>query len=285
MTPAGARRWPAVVELVRPSKPIAASLFTLLGAYLAAPPAQVLSTPALLAASVVLLVTAFGFVVNDCYDLAVDRAGKPCRPIPSGRVSSRWAAGFAGLLALAALALSAGLGWGFAMIALGAVALSWGYSYRLKNTLLLGNAAVAVLVVASLVYGAMAAGAPGAAVWTAAAISFPYIVAQEALFNLEDEDQDRAAGLRTTATRLGADGTARLVRAVLALFIVAALAPVALRLASAAYVMAALVLLVLPAAFFLHTLRAPLSRMAVARAAKLSRLVWAASFVPLGLLK
>ena len=285
MNRASARPLRAVVELVRPSKPIAASLFTLLGAYLAAPLVQVLSAPALTAASVVLLVTAFGFVVNDWYDLAVDRVGKPYRPIPSGRVSSRWAAGFAVVLALAALAVSISLGWGLAMITLGAVALSWGYSYRLKNTLLLGNVAVAVLVTASLVYGALAVGAPGAAVWIAAAISFPYIVAQEVLFNLEDEDQDRAAGLRTTATRLGGDGTARVVRAVLALFILGALAPAALGLVSATYGATALVLLVLPAAFLIYLLRRPLSRIAIARAAKLSRLVWAASFVPLGLLK
>jgi len=285
MNPAAARLWPAAVELVRPCKPVAAALFTLLGAYLAAPPAQVLSAPALIAASVVLLVTAFGFVVNDCHDLAVDRVGKPYRPIPSGRVSSRLAAAFAGLLALAAVALSASLGWRFAVVALGAVALSWGYSSHLKNTLLLGNVAVAVLVVASLVYGAFAAGAPSAAVWMAAAISFPYIVAQEALFNLEDEDQDRVAGLRTTATRLGCNATARLVRAFFGLFILTTMAPVPLGPASAPYVVAALVMLVIPAAFFLYVLREPYSGAAVARVAKLSRLVWAASFLPLGLLK
>jgi 4-hydroxybenzoate polyprenyltransferase len=285
MTHAGTRQWSALIELVRPSKPVAAASFVLLGAYLAAPPSQLVSAPTLLAACVVLLVTAFGFVVNDCYDLAVDALGKPHRPIPSGRVSGGFAAAFAGLLAAAALALSAILGWGFAMITLGAVVLSWAYSYRLKNTLLLGNGAVALLVVAALVYGALTGGPPGAAVWLAAAISFPYIVAQEALFNLEDEDQDRSAGLHTTATRLGADRTARLVRAILAGFIVLALVPPAVGLASASYFVAALALLALPAGILIRLLRRPLSPAAVARAAKLSRLVWVASFVPLGLLK
>jgi 4-hydroxybenzoate polyprenyltransferase len=284
MTHAGTRQWSALIELVRPSKPLAAASFVLLGAYLAAPPSQLVSAPTLLAAGVVFLVTAFGFVVNDCYDLAVDALGKPHRPIPSGRVSGSLAAAFAASLAAAALALSAILGWVFAMIALGAVVLSWAYSFRLKNTLLLGNGAVALLVVAALVYGALTAGPPGAAVWLAAAISFPYIVAQEALFNLEDEDQDRSAGLHTTATRLGADRTARLVRAILAVFIVLALVPPA-GLASATYFTAALVLLVLPAGILIRLLRRPLSAAAVARAAKLSRLVWLASFVPLGLLK
>jgi len=285
MSPTRAQRWLALVEMTRPTKPLAAALFTLLGAYLAAPAAQVVSLPALSAASVVFLVTAFGLVVNDCYDIAVDRVGKPDRPLPSGRVSMRLAAAFAALLALGALALSASLGWGLALIALGAVALSWGYSYRLKNTVLFGNASVAVLVVASILYGALAVGAPGTAVWTAAAVSFPYVTAQEGLFNLEDEDEDRAAGLHTTATCLGGEGTARLIRAILALFIVAALAPGVFGFAPAAYVAAALVLLALPAAFFIHLLRTPLSRTAVVRTAKLSRLVWAASFVPFALLK
>jgi 4-hydroxybenzoate polyprenyltransferase len=285
MIRAGARPWWALIELVRPSKPIASALFVLLGAYLAGSPAQLLSASTLIAACVVLLVTAFGFVVNDCYDIAVDALGKPHRPIPSGRISSGIAAAFAGSLALAALALSATLGWAFSIIALGAIVLSWAYSYRLKNTLLLGNGAVAMLVAAALLYGALTAGPPGAAVWTAVAISFPYIVAQEALFNLEDEDQDRSAGLHTTATRLGGERTARLVRAVLAVFIVLALLPPAAGFASVAYVVTALVLLVLPAGILIYLLRRPISPIAVARAARLSRLVWLASFVPLGLLK
>lgn len=279
-----AQRGLALVEMTRPTKPLAAALFTLLGAYLVAP-AHAVSLPALSAASVVLLVTAFGLVVNDCYDIAVDSVGKPYRPLPSGRVSRRMAVGFAAALALAALALSASLGWGLTLIALGAVALSWGYSYRLKDTVLFGNASVAVLVVAALIYGALAVGTPDAAVWTAAAVSFPYVTAQEALFNLEDEDEDRAAGLHTTATALGGERAARLIRAILALFIATALVPGLFGFAPATYVAAALVMLALPAAFFIHLLRSPLSRMAVVRAAKLSRLVWAASFVPFALLK
>ena len=285
MSHAQAQRWLALVELMRPTKPLAAALFTLLGAYLVAAPAQVLSLPALTAAAVVFLGTAFGLVVNDCYDIAVDSVGKPYRPLPAGRVSRRMAVGFAAMLALAALALSASLGWALALIALSALALSWAYSYRLKNKVLFGNASVAVLVVAALLYGALAVGTPDAAVWTAAAVSFLYVTAQEALFNLEDEDEDRAAGLQTTATCLGGDGAARLIRAILALFIVTAIAPGLFGFAPAAYVAAALLLFAFPAAFFIHLLRAPLSRMAVVRAAKLSRLVWAASFVPFALLK
>jgi geranylgeranylglycerol-phosphate geranylgeranyltransferase len=285
MTAARFTRALALVELMRPSKPLAAAMFVLLGAYLAAPPGQLWSGSILVAAAVVLLVTAFGLVINDCCDVAVDAIGKPHRPIPSGRVSSRLASAFAWMLAAAALALSTTLGLGFAVVAFAAVGLSWAYSYRLKGTLLLGNAAVALLVAAALVYGALTAGPVSAAAWMAAVIAFPYVLAQEALFNLEDEEQDRVAGLQTTATRLGAERAAELVRAFLMAFMVIALAPWVLGLASARYLAAVLVLLVFPTAVLIYLLRRPLSRVAVAQAAKLTRLAWVTSFLPLALLK
>jgi 4-hydroxybenzoate polyprenyltransferase len=275
----------ALLELVRIDKPVAAAIYALLGAYLGAPPGGMWSAGAPLAAAVVGLVTAFGLVINDYCDVAVDSIGKPHRPIPSGRVPRRVAGNFAWTLAGAALALSAALGFALAVFALGAVVLSAAYSYRLKSTLLLGNATVALLVTALLVYGALAVGEVTAAVWMAALFTFPYIVAQEALFNLEDEEEDRAAGLRTTATQLGGARTARLVQAILLLVIAIAAAPWLLGAASTTYLVALLVCVLLPVSGLVYLLRRPLSRPAVARAVRLSRLVWVTSLVPVALLK
>lgn len=275
----------ALVELMRPEKPLAAAMYSLLGAYLAAPPGGLWSARTLVAAAVVGLVTAFGLVINDYCDVAVDSIGKPQRPIPSGRVSHRFAGAFAWTLAGAALAVSVLLGPGFALFALGAVVLSAAYSYRLKDTLLLGNATVAVLVSAVLVYGALTVGPVTVGVWMAVVITFPYMLAQEALFNLEDEAEDRVAGLRTTATQLGAERTAGLVRAIFLAVMMIAIAPWALGLASGSYGAALLLCVLAPIACLIYLLRRPLSRLAVARAVKLSRLAWVTSFVPLALLK
>jgi geranylgeranylglycerol-phosphate geranylgeranyltransferase len=275
----------ALLELVRIDKPLAAAMYALLGAYLAAPPGAPWSARTLAAAAVVGLITAFGLVINDYCDVAVDSIGKPQRPIPSGRVSRRLAGAFAWTLAAAALAISAMLGADLAVFALGAVGLSAAYSYRLKNTLLLGNAAVGLLVAAVLVYGALTVGRVTAGVWMAAVITFPYLLAQEALFNLEDEEEDRAAGLRTTATQLGAERAAGLVRVIFLAVMAIAVAPWALGLASDIYGAALLLCVLAPTAGLIYLLRRPLSRLAVARAVKLSRLAWVTSFVPLALLK
>lgn len=275
----------SALRLMRAEKSLFAALFTFLGAWLVAPLPVLWSAPVLAAAACVACITAFGFVVNDCCDLAVDRIGKPGRPLPAGALSLRAATTLAGSLAVAGLAVGATLGPVPALWAAGAVALSAAYSMRLKSTLLLGNATVALLVAGVLVFGALVAGRVMPAVLVAAAIAFSYIVAQEVLFNLEDLDEDGAAGLRTTATRLGRARTAHLVRVLLLVFVAVALAPWLAGTAPASYAAALMVLSLSPAALLWCWLRPPADSGAVARAARWSRLLWLTSFLPLGLLK
>ena len=276
-----------LLQLMRFDRPLCAAALTLLGAWLAAPPSSstLWSAPVLLAACVVGLITAFGFVINDCCDLAVDALGKPGRPLPSGRISHTAATRVAWGLAGAGLLLALLLGRSATLFALGAIALGAAYSYRLKSTLLIGNATVAVLVGMVIVFGAVMAGGATAAAWAAAAMAVCFFTAQEVLFNLEDEAQDRAAGLRTTATRLGPKGTARLLRGLMVLFMAVALLPVASGLAHGAYLAALVALTLAPVLVILFMLREPLGDAAVARAARLSRIVWLTSFVPLALLR
>lgn len=274
-----------LLQLMRFDRPLGAAALTSLGAWLAAPVAALASAPVLVAACVVALITAFGFVINDCCDLAVDTLGKPGRPLPSGRISAATAAGFAWSLAGAGLLLAITLGGVAALFALGAIALSAAYSFCLKRTLLLGNVAVALLVGAVVVFGAVIAGGANTAAFAAAGITVCYFTAQEVLFNLEDEPQDRAAGLRTTATRLGPQRTVGVLRGLLWLFMVVALVPVAFGMAAVAYLAALAACTLAPVALMLAVLRAPLTPAAVARAASLSRIVWLTSFVPLALLK
>lgn len=275
----------AFLELTRFERPLAAAMYTFLGAFLGAPQNGIPVARVSLAAIVVGMVTAFGFVINDYCDVPVDTIGRPHRPIPSGRVSLRAAAAFASTLVVLALAVSAFLGLRLAVIAAAALALSGAYSYRLKSTLLLGNAAVALLVATVLVYGAMAAGEITSAVVAAAAITFTYILGQEALFNVEDEEQDREAGLRTTATVLGVERGTRLVRTILWSFVAIALGPWAFGYASLSYLAALTIVVLAPTAFMLRAIRPPVSREGIVQAAKLSRLVWLTSFIPLAMLR
>jgi geranylgeranylglycerol-phosphate geranylgeranyltransferase len=273
------------LRLMRVEKPLCAAALTLLGAWLAGPASALLSARVLTGAACVFFITAFGFVINDCCDVRVDAIGKPARPLPSRRASLRGAQAYAWTLAAIGLAIGLVLGGTPSLFAVGALALSALYSYRLKRTVLWGNASVALLVAAVLIFGAELAGGPTPAAWAAAAMTFSFIVAQEALFTLDDEIEDRAAGLATTATVLGTARAARLVRMLLVVFVGVALTPWLTGRASTLHVVALCVVSIAPAAVLFVWLRAPVDRARVARAARLSRWIWVSSFVPLALLK
>jgi 4-hydroxybenzoate polyprenyltransferase len=148
-----------------------------------------------------------------------------------------------------------------------------------------GNACVALLVAAVLPFGALLAGAMPAPVWMAAGICFAYILAQEALFTLEDETADRAAGLRTTATVLGTEAAARLVRGLLATFFIVALSPWVAGQAPLLYAAMLAAVSLAPGLVLVAWLRSPVEPARVARAARLSRWIWLTSFLPLAMLR
>ncbi|MHB1159784.1 MAG: decaprenyl-phosphate phosphoribosyltransferase [Chloroflexota bacterium] len=102
------------------------------------------------------------YLINDLMDLEQDRQHptKRKRPIASGQVSSRLAAGTAAILLVAALALSATLGAAFALSALLYVALTVSYSLWLKHLVILDVLAVASGFVLRAAAGAVVIAVP-----------------------------------------------------------------------------------------------------------------------------
>ena len=82
--------------------------------------------------------------VNDVLDIDTDTVGKPHRPLPTGRLTARSALLVSGTAALAAVAFACSLGSYAILWAIVLLALAFLYSYRAKNTVLLGNAIVAL---------------------------------------------------------------------------------------------------------------------------------------------
>jgi len=275
----------AVCELVRLPQTLVAVAFLLLGAYLGAESAAWVAPPVLRAALVVGLVVAFGFAINDRCDAASDALARPHRPLPSGRISIRLAEAVAVLLSGTALVLGCSLGPTLGSMAAGTVTLAAAYSFWLKNTLLLGNVAMAVLVASIPVYGAMAAGRVTLAVMAAVAMALPYVLAQEILFCVEDEEQDRQAGLKTTANRLGAERALALVQLFLGAFVVVAVLPALVGRAPRPYLPTVLLCSVLPALAMTWVLTFRVSGSPVRTATSLVRVTWLSGFLPLVLLK
>lgn len=145
----------------------------------------------------------FAQIINDIVDRDNDATHKPHRAIPSGVITVRAASlvmAFCAAMGLLTAALVSPLTVGFA-----ALILTFGaaYSLWLKNTVLLGNLAIAIA--SSLLYqlGLTSWYSFSAALADGSGIVLLFILGDELFKTAEDKDGDAANGIRTIATRYG----------------------------------------------------------------------------------
>src|SRR3990170_1210371 len=149
------------------------------------------------------LMMAGTMVMNDIYDVNIDKVNRPNRPIASGRVRTREAMTFAMILSVASLAFGALLGlWTF-LTALLALALMAYYNTRGKNTGLLGNVVVSFNVALPFFYGGLAVGSLKPLVLTFSILAFLANLGREVAKGIPDAQGDRLMGARTLAVSLG----------------------------------------------------------------------------------
>lgn len=103
----------------------------------------------LLAAASVCIAAA-GYVINDYFDLYIDRVNKPRQLIIEKIIKRRWAIVMHLLLSLAGLALSVYVGYKISNVSipllnLVAIIILWFYSTTLKKKLLIGNVVISLL--------------------------------------------------------------------------------------------------------------------------------------------
>jgi len=190
-----------LIRITRPANAVFAGIASVV-AYLIA--TGMLVPAVLLLFAIVALITAAGNVINDYFDIEIDRVNRPDRPIPSGTVTPRAARAYAVTLFLAGLFLcffTSPLCMAIAIINSVLLAL---YAAWLKRTLLLGNIAVAYLSGSMFIFGAALAGTDAIIrVIPFAVMTFFAMLARELVKDAEDVEGDRASGAVTLPIRSG----------------------------------------------------------------------------------
>jgi len=152
----------------------------------------------LLLFAVVTLITAAGNVINDYFDVEIDRVNRPDRPIPAGLVRLPAARAYAVTLFLAGIFVCFFTNELCIAIAIFNALLLIGYAARLKRTPLMGNIAVSYLAASMFLFGGALAGLPGLFhVMPFAVMTFFAMVARELVKDAEDVDGDKANGAVT----------------------------------------------------------------------------------------
>jgi geranylgeranylglycerol-phosphate geranylgeranyltransferase len=211
------------VAITRPVNSLAAGIAAIV-ANLIATGSVVPAT--LLLFAVAALVTAAGNVINDYFDVEIDRVNRPDRPIPAGTVTLPGARAFAVTLFLAGLLVSLMTSTLCIAIAVFNAILLVVYAARLKRTPLYGNIAVSYLAASMFLFGGALDGVPGVVqVMPFAAMTFFAMLARELVKDAEDVEGDRASGAVTLPIRRGIPFAVRLAFLCTGFGIAASLAP------------------------------------------------------------
>jgi len=176
-------------------------------------------------------ICAFSMVVNDYYDIEVDRVNQPTRPLPSGAVSKSGAVG------IALVMLFVGFGAAALLLNLEAVLivalysfLAWLYDFQAKKYGVAGNLIVASSLAIPFIYGGAISGGRvlDSLLLFMASTSFLAGVGREVVKAMADVEGDKKRGVRSYASVHGLRSAAALGAVFFLLAVVTSLLPLAL---------------------------------------------------------
>lgn len=147
-------------------------------------------------------IAAGGNAQNDYYDQKTDAINRPGRPIPSGRVSPRFAFIFSIICYAAGVILGWLIGRGPGLVASVVALLLWLYAARGKMMGLGGNLVIALICALAFIYGGLTVNNPVLAVFPAV-FAFLMHLSREIIKDVQDVSGDRQSGARTLVIRSG----------------------------------------------------------------------------------
>ena len=186
-------------KISRPLTTLTGGLAVLLGGYVAGTGAW---GKVILAILATWSISAAANAWNDYRDIEIDKINQPKRPLPAGLVSPKSVLIFAVFMTAFSVFLAAFINLTAFFIALASALMLYLYSWRLKSTVLMGNAIVAAISAMSAIFGGIAAGNPRPSLWLAAIIASA-IMGREVLKTLADYEGDLRQRCRTVATVWG----------------------------------------------------------------------------------
>ena len=191
----------AAFKIIRPINAIIAFVSVIVAAFICSPE-EIAWFSVLLASFAAAFTLSAGNIINDIYDLGIDKVNRPERPLPSGKISKNSALILYFLLIAASLILSWFINLYAFIIVIIATILLVLYSKFLKRVLFIGNILVALLTGLVFIFGGVPVRNPSAAI-IPALFAFLINFIREVVKDMQDVDGDKNAGVNTFPIRYG----------------------------------------------------------------------------------
>ncbi|MBK8906316.1 MAG: UbiA family prenyltransferase [Anaerolineaceae bacterium] len=215
----------ALFRLFRIELPFAAGISVLMGELLALghfPTAREMALGFLS----VFFISAAALIINDYFDLEIDKINAPERSLAAGLVTEREVIGLFTAVTLLGLILSSLISLTALLVAVLVWAVGFLYNWRFKKTGLLGNLMVSFSVGMTFVFGGITVGQPWARmVWFFAVIGMLIDLGEEIAADALDVAGDRQIGSSSLAIVLGQETAMKISASVFLLLVVLSLVP------------------------------------------------------------
>jgi len=190
-----------IIQLFRPLNFLITFLSVIVAAVICLP-GHTIELNIFLAALSASLVMASGNILNDIYDIEIDKINKPLRPLPSGKITIKEAYGLYISFISISIAVSFLVNEMAMVIVLVSILILFTYSKYLKRIPLIGNITVAFLTGLVFIFGGVVIENPAAAI-VPAVFAFLINLIREIVKDMEDVEGDTKAGVITFPVKFG----------------------------------------------------------------------------------
>ena len=191
----------AILKLTRPVNATITFISVIIAAFICSA-GEISWNPVLLASFSAAFTLAAGNIINDIFDIEIDKVNRPDRQIPSGKITYKEAFVLYFIILLLSLILSWFINLAAFIIVVATTLLLFLYSKYLKRIPLAGNVVVAFLTGLVFIYGGVAIGNPVAAV-IPALFAFLINLIREVVKDMQDVEGDKKSGVNTFPIKFG----------------------------------------------------------------------------------
>lgn len=214
-----------LIQLIRPELPFAAGVCVILG--------EIIALGSLPSLSKLILGFLWGFylaspamILNDYFDIEVDKVNAPHRPLASGLISPAEGLYLTMFTTLVGLTVSLFIGWSAVLIYSGFWLIGFVYNWKLKEKGLLGNLMVSSSVAITLIFGGIVVGEPWhKVVWIISLMVFLFNLGEEIASDAMDIEGDRKRHVKSIAILLGKKNALRISASLFVLMVVLSFVP------------------------------------------------------------
>jgi geranylgeranylglycerol-phosphate geranylgeranyltransferase len=214
------------IQLFRPELPFAAGVCVLLGEIIALGRFPSIRE-AVLGFACVFFISGSALILNDYFDLEVDKVNAPNRPLPSGLVSPSETIILTMITILVGLAAAIAISVPAFLLCIIAAIVGILYNWKFKEAGLLGNLMVSTSVALTFILGGVAVGKPwNKIVWMFSLIAFLIDLGEEIAGDAMDVEGDKKRGSKSIAILSGKALALRLSGSLFGLVVLISLIPV-----------------------------------------------------------